>query len=221
MSSFMDRESELFVREICFDGEFSRYIVLVYLSCIRVEVRIDVGKMVAIAPFNHDFILTELSENVEVEGYRVRYDKAFNANCSDHSNNMQLWFQIPMDEVYTCQACGKQSAGVSAGWCSDCKSIYRRAIEQLHTEQERIIFSRVLEELSQESALKFYRIVRLPEGYFYSSRSRSVWVKQRHAEQALELALEPEKLQIVEYVAVTRAIRDFVSCSLQKKAEAR
>lgn len=46
-------------------------------------------------------------------------------------------------------------------------------------------------------------------------------MKQRHAKQAIEWALEPEKLLIVEYVAVARAIRDFVSCNLQKKAEAR
>jgi pantothenate synthetase len=96
-----------------------------------------------------------------------------------------------------------------------------RAREQLHTAQERIIFSKVLEELSQESAIKFYRIVSLPEGDFYSSRSRSVWVKQRHAEQAVEQALEPEKLQIVEYVAVSRAIRGLVSYHLQKKREAK
>jgi hypothetical protein len=217
----MDRESEFFVRELCFDGEFSRYIVLVYTSCIRVEVRVDVRKMVAVSPFSHDFILTELSENVEVEGYKVLYDRVFNVNCSDNSDDIQLWFQIPMDEVYTCQACGAQSMKVSAGWCEDCQRIYMRAREQLHTAQERIIFSKVLEELSQESAIKFYRIVSLPEGDFYSSRSRSVWVKQRHAEQAVEQALEPEKLQIVEYVAVSRAIRGLVSYHLQKKREAK
>jgi Zn finger protein HypA/HybF involved in hydrogenase expression len=221
MSDFMNRESELFVREICFDGEFSQYVVLVYVNCIRVEVQIDVGKMLIVAPFNHDFLLTELSENVEVEGYQVRYDKALIVNCSDPSDEMKLRFQIPMDEVYMCHACGKQSMKVSAGWCEDCRSIYMRAREQLHTEQERVIFSMVLEELSQESAIKFYRIVKLPEEEFYSSRSRSVWVKQRHAEQAIEQALEPEKLQIVEYVAVSRAIRGLVSYHLQKKREVR
>jgi len=220
MSDFMDRESEHFVREICFNGEFSRYVVLVYLRCIRVEVTVDFKKMVTAATFRKDFILDELSKNIDITGYQIRYDKAFDVSRKDSSEEVRLWFQIPLDEVVTCYICGKQSISVSDGWCVDCKSIRMRAREQLHTEQERIIFSTVLEELSEESSMKFYRIIRIPEGDFYSSKCRSVWIKQRHAEQAIKNALYPEALQIVEYVAVSKTIRGLVSYHLQKKREA-
>lgn len=221
MPEFMDRESELFVREICFDGEFSRYIVLVYLGCIRVEVRVDAGKMLAAVPFNPEFVFSELAENVKIEGYQVRYKQAFNVECSNPLDEMRMWFQIPIDEVYTCQVCGKQSMLVSSGWCIHCRNIYRRAKEQLQTPLERIIYGMVLEELSEESSNKFYRIIRLPGGAFYSSSTRSVWINRRHAEQAIEHVSDPENFQIVEYVCVPKLMRSIVSYHLQKKREAR